>query len=117
MGTRFSIDVLPPLLSGMLWPVWKLNALIWFSHHVMGHFISKTWPAFCIQTCSLSALGIVFFLYFLLVEAAASPLLLTGTIGAMICENSLFTLNDFGLEDMVSIFYSAVTLDVCYICV
>ena len=30
----------------------------------------------------------------------------------MICENSLFTLNDFGLEDMVSIFYSVVTLDV-----
>jgi hypothetical protein len=50
-------------------------------------------------------------------DAAASPLLLTGTIGAMICENSLFTLNDFGREDMVSIFYSAVTLDVCYICV
>jgi hypothetical protein len=38
-------------------------------------------------------------------------LLLTGTIGAMMFVNNLFTLNDFGLEDMVSIFYSAVTLD------
>ena len=102
IGMRFSIDVSPPLLSGILCPVWKLNVLIRFSHHTIGHFASNVFPIFCSHTCSLSAHGIVFFLYFFLLGLDS---LFSGiTRMPIILENMEFTLNDFGLFTVWDIF-------------
>ena len=63
IGNRLSNVVFPPLLSGMLCPHWKSNALILFLHHTTEHFASNLPPIVFNQTCSRNALGILVFLY------------------------------------------------------
>ena len=58
IGIRFFMSVFPPLLSGMLWPHWKSNALMIFVHHETLHLFWNLGPMLTSHTCSRRALGI-----------------------------------------------------------
>jgi hypothetical protein len=61
IGTKLSTVVLPPLLSGILWPHWKSNTVIVLRHHVIVHFPIYFRPMYFNQTCSRNAFGIFSF--------------------------------------------------------
>ena len=61
IGLRLSKRKPPPLLSAWSCPTWKSNTEMPFWHQDTEHLLSYRFPTFLIQTCSLTATGIVFF--------------------------------------------------------
>lgn len=68
IGRKFKISVDPPLLSGILCPLWKSNTVIRFLHHRTTHLDSNFFPTWVTHTCSRRAFGIFSFIDYFLVE-------------------------------------------------